>query len=601
MLVDNPIILKELVLGARRRHMYVVRAVLPALAIAFLVMQVPVMAPQNAQEWRQVAQVAGRTFITCAWMGLLVFSLLAAVYSSSSLSAEWTRGTMEVLCVTPVSPGGIVYGKFASALARVFLIGIGLLPVMGLWFHLGRIGTEVALGSLGVIASSVVMFGALGLVQAAALRPRKPGGAAGLDFLLLYLSVPVALGVLVWKNHPNLVAAVPPWAFYYVINDRAPGAMAARAFALLTIEESLGVAALALLAAPVLFHGTVQRYVDAGDRVRGLRAMLPRRVRRWLQRRPRMGARESPFYWQEKGAPTRMLRCIVWLTYGLIGGALIVSSFFGTSPGKLLSDAGLYVYVAGVGVCVLSIVSLMYGLTVFSREKAHNTARALILTGVSPGALFLAKIRAVFWALRYPLVGIAAPAAAAIALDRDLAPGVVALVGSGCLVWPLVCTIIGMGFGAIARSFSRAVIAVLLAPLWACVYGAVIAVLEFALIATIRGLPGSSLWRIPVQAFLAPTLLLSVCVIEARSLFGSGRVWGVWRMSALLGFSTALMFAFVWYGQFLGAVALVSCHPVVEALVFAGLSVVAGSALSFLWLGVSLRNFEDSMIGEQPR
>jgi len=255
---SGPIIMKEFMQAARRRRTYVLRALLPTVAIVILVPQL-ISVLRDGQDWRSIKDVANPIFQTSVGMQLIVFSLLAALYARAALQGEWTHRTIETLCASPLTRAGILYGKFAGVLGKILLAGLALLPLMGIWFRLGRIPREVALGSLGVTAASTVMFGALAFVRAAMVVPRKTRGRFCLDLLLFCLLLPLFLGLVVWPWAPCLVAAVPPWSFFFVIAGTSPGAMAPGYFALLAIAEPLGLGLLALALTPWVFRRAFER------------------------------------------------------------------------------------------------------------------------------------------------------------------------------------------------------------------------------------------------------------------------------------------------------------------------------------------------------
>jgi len=627
MFVDNPIILKELVQAAHRPRTYLVRAGLPALAMLLVAVQMPSVLRRYGNDWRAVAQVSRPIFETCAWLELVTFSLLAFVYAAGTIQEEWTRKTMEVLCATPLSARRILYGKFAIVLVKVLAAGLALLPVMGVWFHLGRIPREMALGSFAVIAGSTLLFGSMGLVQAAAFRPGVARGAGLISAIVPYFFIVTLLDAYVWVGHPLLEASIPPRALYLVLTGTPPGGLSIGWFALLSLAILSGVSALALGVAPCLFGRTFARQYGPADKAGRLR-----RLRRALAgRRPRMGPNEDPFLWQEKGPPTSLLRHILWIVYGIMAAFMAMHGFVSGDFGFMRGDA-LYVMFAGVGLAVLASAALVYGCGVFAREKSHRRAEALVLTGVGGWRMYRAKIAATYWGLRYSIAAVTLACVGMSIARRWIRLGpVFAIVLFGlvlfiaprarmrvpaicrCGVWgaaiasvllwlctgnteailasmamvqalalgPGIGVSIGMAFGLSARSPARAALGLAGTVIWMLILGWIL-VLFVEVLRVWRGGPG-------------PWLFVTLTAIAV--LFRGTRRWAPWRLGLMLALC-------VWAG----VLGVATAHEFVEdVLAWWGdrrdlATAVAGNlivlALVGLWLVLGLRIFDRGMTGE---
>lgn len=584
----NPLILKEFIQSAHRRRTYVLRTALPLVAAVILLPQVGAVLAEAGQDWRSIARIARPFFSTCAWMQLIVFLILAASEAAAGLQKEWSQRTMEILCATPMSFAGIVYGKFISALGRVFVIGLALLPLMGIWFRLGRIPKGTALGSLGVIAASTVFAAGVGMADGAVGRPGRRQRGSVMGILLLVLLLPTILGVFVWTRHPVLIAAVPPWAFHYVMTASAPGGMSPTAFALLAMAVPLCVGLPALALSPWLFRRTYYRHVGAHAARRGRRWYVPESLRRILARRPNLGLHEDPFEWQEKGPPTRILRLGLWILYGLVAAVLLVIAVCGVPMAFLRNEPVFYLALAIGGAAWLSLGSGLYATHVFAREKVRNTAGALILTGNGPSAFYFAKIRAVYRALGSSFVGILGLLAVYVIIGwngRDISLGVVAgVVIYGCF-GPAFGAIIGMVFSAAARTPSGALGGILLAPVFS--WG----------ISSVLTLPLMLLARVlfaVVGAMIISLVMLTIGVAGIWLFYRYSRSWQVWRLSLLLAMSSivssGVMAAVVLPAGYMGGAYTPAVMFVAAFLTAVGLTV--------FWLRLGLRIFEGCMLGE---
>jgi len=605
MLDCGPIILKELMQASRQRRTYVLRALLPALAVVIIAPQITWTLDRYGQDWRAIADVARPIFQTSVWVALIAFSLLAAVYARGTLQAEWTHRTMEVLCASPLTRMGILYGKFAAMLGKILLAGLALLPIMGLWFRMGRIPREMALGSLGVIAASTVLFGSLAFLRAAMVTPRKQRGRFCLDLLLLYLLVPVFVGLLTPPPAPVLVAAVPPWAFWYVMSGTAPGGMAPTDFTLLAIAQPLGAGLLALLLTPWLFRRAFAR--AAGTRLaRGWRGRLSLALGGGRSHRPAIKPAANPFVWQEKGPPTRILRWGPLLILAIVAVFVIAVTLQYGDLDELIEPEWLIGW-ASIAMAIVGLVTILYATQVFAREKVRNTAQALILTGQSAWTFYLAKLWSVYRGLRWSLLVIAiAIVAYAVTAEGDEVPVAVAYLVTGGLLGPLTGAVIGMAFSVAARSPWQALGVLLLSLPFAWVVGMLVqfavAAVTFVLRDTLDAMTDFMLVygiTAAVLALLGAGGIVLLCLLIKR--------WNAWLVGLLHAvYLVTLMNA-------AGAAATLFSYAFFERsdmymderqlmpLIFLAVSIVLSLVTAAFWFLFGVRIFDACMRGEAGR
>ena len=467
----NPLILKELLQAAHRRRTYALRAgvtLLAAVIIGFRLYAYLSVLECIGYDWRQMADIARPVFEVTVWIQLFVFAFMALAYGAEALQLEWTRRTMEVLCATPISKRAIVFGKFTSVLCRILLVAVALLPILVIAFSLGHIPAGLALGSLAVIAAGTTMCAAVALLFSSLYRP----GNRGWDIqTLLYIAAPLTAfiaAVIHWQDSPFIVAALPPWAFYFVMSDSAPQQMGATLFKILAVVEPFLIAGLALWLAPLAFDRSFSQF-EGGGPVAGWRKATSAWARRIFGRRPTLGDEENPFEWQEKGIGTVALRWSVWSVYLVI---LLITLAFRQEmrQERFFVDPGFFLVLASVAAAVLTLVGGMYGVDVFVREKERRTVEALLLTGNAPSKLYFAKLKAAYVALRWPLASVAGVLLLALLLahfsgrEADSVAGPVTIIAVCCLLGPALAAIIGMVFGAAARTRGQAISAIICSP-----------------------------------------------------------------------------------------------------------------------------------------
>ncbi len=590
----NPLILKELLQAAHRRRTYALRAgltLVAAVIIGFRLYAYLSAAQGFGYDWRRMADIARPVFEVTVWIQLFAFGFMAMAYGAEALQLEWTRRTLEVLCTTPITKREIVFGKFASVLCRILLVAVALLPILVIAFSLGHIPAGLALGSLAVIAASTTMCAALALLFSSLYRP----GSRGWDVqVLLYLGLPLFVflaAVIHWQDNPFIVASLPPWAFYFVMSDSAPRWMDATLFKVLAALEPLLIAGLALWLAPLAFDRSFSQFEGGGPA-----GGLHKRASAWAQRtfgqRPALGDQQNPFEWQEKGLGTAGLRWAVWLVYLVI---LAIALVFSGQMGRdnFLTEAGFYLAVASIAAAVLTFAAGAYGVDVFVREKERRTVETLLLTGNAPSKFYAGKLKAAYAALRWPLVSVAGVLLLALVLahfarpQEDSIVEPVAIIALCCLLGPALAAVIGMAFGAAARTRSQAIGAVICSPLLAW------------------------LLFMPIQVLLTmggffrdiPTLCLLIAagsIVVILAVLRFTRSWTVWRLSLILA-ATALLI-----GALIGVVVAGSQQMDIADNITAHLSLLV-AAISFaaagaLWYRLGVGLFDRCMLNlvDQP-
>ena len=576
MLFDNAIIGKEFIQAANRRRMYVLRTAVPVAAMAILIPQLHMaLRRAGAFDWRSIAQIVRPMFETCAWVQLVGFGLAAFVYGTSALHREWVNRTMEVLCASPLSRRQIIYGKFIAVLSKLVLLGLALLPITGLWLQMGRIPTEIALGSMAVIAGSTIFFGAAALLQSCAFPSTRGNTGSTLAFFLPYFLVLILLDAFVLVKHPFLEAAISPRALYLVIEGQAPGKWSTSGFALLSLGIHAGLSLLALGAAPALFERSFRAYIGGG------RAHGPARLlRSWGRGRRRpLGAKENPFCWQERGEPTRMLRWALWVVYGV--GAVFAVAVGLSKDFGFLADDEFYVAMLLAGIGAISLAAAVYGARVFAREKSHRRAEALLLTGRSAAEMMVAKVRAAYRALWLPLVALSVLGIGLLLVEVRISANEVwvALVFAQLiLLGPAAGVIIGMVFGMTARSSGHALLGLCGTVVWVMV-GYLAMILVFT-----------------AMSLDSPIGMLLFFVLAAIAMALLVPRWSPWTLGVLL----ALAF-YVWVVATV-SVAIALDRSLSEALIW---TVCLSSVLAWLllgaWFWMGLRLFDQAMSGQAPR
>jgi len=232
-------------------------------------------------------------------------------------------------------------------------------------------------------------------------------------------------------------------------------------------------------------------------------------------------------------------------------------------------DPASWLILAGIGAVVLCVLSTVHGAGIFAREKMRDTAEALILTGNTALAIYKAKLRSIVWSLRYSFAGLAVPVIAYVAVGGKVTFLAAITLCLG-LVAPVMAGVIGLVFGAAARSTGHALAGMLLSLGWA--------------------VPITICFPMGFTGAIVGTVLMLVLV----------KVWTVWRLSFLMTFVQALLGGVMVGGFVFMAGLFEDTIDGAEALVV--LALTAFAALSaVIWFFIGVYSFEGSMLNETAR
>ena len=595
MLLSNPIIIKELIQGAHRKRTYLLRVALPAMAAMILGFQIYVALQFSALQfetlnWRTVSSIARPIFVTCSWIQMITFPLMAAAFASSTLAREWTDKTVEVLCATPLSTAKIIYGKFVSVLAKIFLLGLALLPIQGIYVQLGRIPPEAVLKALGLVAATTLLFGSLALLDLTGLGRRRKRTGARIDIILVYLFVTTLPAILLWQTHPTLVAAVPFWAFHHVLGGGAPiGGMSPGRFAATAIAIPTAVSIAALALAPALFREKFKRHLGGGGGRRRRGAGRPGRV---LGRRRPLRPGQHPLYWQETGPGMFLVRWAVPAMYvSAVVGTIVVAIFHRRVDYDILTEEEYWNVLAIVGLVACMILTVLWGAQIFSREKLTRTADALVLTGIPPRVFLYQKVKAILFSQRYAFLSVGVCLGIYLLTTRhagDREKFTAFAIGASCVLGVVCSAVPTLVMSAAGRSPGQTVAAIFVSLAIAYAIAIVVFLVTSIVMFTMSFGWGWDFARHYVYPALAAAAIIAMLLINKR--------WTAWRLSFLLALNVLLYFTLYQAIEY----TVVDFYDLPDIVAFVALWMfVAAPALG--WYVLGLRVFDKCMRGEGAR
>src|SRR5215510_3887581 len=204
----DPIFAREFQTVPRRGGHYLARS-----ASLGLLWVIGLTAWQAAVGWHRAA-LLGETarfglhlfeIYTFVLLSLLVF--FAALSAASTVSQEKDRRTFILLLLTDMRDYEIVLGKLLGALLPIMIQLLVTAPVLAMLLLLGGIDPEQVLQAVLVLAASAVAAGSLGGLVALWRERTFQALALAVLFLVLYICVTQALGVV-----GPLIAPTVDWA-----------------------------------------------------------------------------------------------------------------------------------------------------------------------------------------------------------------------------------------------------------------------------------------------------------------------------------------------------------------------------------------------------
>lgn len=125
---------------------------------------------------------------------LVLLALVTPTFAAGALAGEKERQTYEMLLASPLTPGTILFGKFASALVYLAVLVFSTLPVVMLALPLGGVSVYELATGYGVLLAAAALFAVVGLGCSGWFRRTS---SALLAAYLILLPI-VLLGVGAW-------------------------------------------------------------------------------------------------------------------------------------------------------------------------------------------------------------------------------------------------------------------------------------------------------------------------------------------------------------------------------------------------------------------
>lgn len=140
-LVNNPVILRELVVRLRKRSSFFYLALFQIIAVILISFFWYYFTNNYYRGVRWDSQIREMFLILNLFQGLTV-SLLIPLISSTIVNIEREQETWDLLRTTPLNLATIILGKFSSAVFFVWLLLISLIPFYGIFLTSGGVSPQ---------------------------------------------------------------------------------------------------------------------------------------------------------------------------------------------------------------------------------------------------------------------------------------------------------------------------------------------------------------------------------------------------------------------------------------------------------------------------
>lgn len=167
-----------------------------------------------------------------AGLGILqcgVGFLVTLVLTSNSISGEKERGTLDLMLVTPVSPGTVIGGKLLAALSTSVLFAISSFPVLAVGTIYGGVNAEdvIYLGIIFLVLS--IYAGSVGILCSTWLERSNLSMVTSLVFEGSLIIGPFlfleALNKIQYSRIQNMtdeIVSLGGWVFVFLVNPIMP-------------------------------------------------------------------------------------------------------------------------------------------------------------------------------------------------------------------------------------------------------------------------------------------------------------------------------------------------------------------------------------------
>ena len=184
----NPVYKKELKTSVRTVKMsWTILVYNAALATIALFLFYACFANRSRIDYSEILTIYA--FIACLEFGLIIFVVPAL--TSSAISGERERQTLEILLTTTLKPIHIITGKLYASISEIVLLVVSSLPILSLVFTVGGIRMVDLLTLIVVCIITAIFVGAIGLAYSTVFKRTVPATIMTYGTLIVIMLVSI--------------------------------------------------------------------------------------------------------------------------------------------------------------------------------------------------------------------------------------------------------------------------------------------------------------------------------------------------------------------------------------------------------------------------
>lgn len=184
----NPVYKKELKTGVRTIKMSLIILAYNA-TLAFIGLLAFYICFVNRSRINYSDILTIYAFIACLEFGLVLFVVPAL--TSSAISGERERQTLEILLTTTLKPTQIITGKLCASISQMILLILSSLPVLSLVFTVGGIRIQDLMMLMLVCIVTAIFVGSIGVFYSTVFKRTVPATVLTYGTLIILILVTV--------------------------------------------------------------------------------------------------------------------------------------------------------------------------------------------------------------------------------------------------------------------------------------------------------------------------------------------------------------------------------------------------------------------------
>lgn len=163
----NPILKKDILVNARSPKMIIAVTLINCL---FALIAAIAFAMASGSGYQTYYSYIVKLFPILGGCELGIISFTLPVMTSTSISGERERQTLEIMLTTPVRSSSIILGKLLSAMVTTFMYVAATLPFLAVSFVVGGLGWKSLFEFIGIVLYVDIYIGSFGMFYSCVRR-----------------------------------------------------------------------------------------------------------------------------------------------------------------------------------------------------------------------------------------------------------------------------------------------------------------------------------------------------------------------------------------------------------------------------------------------